>query len=114
LQECVEAVICVRGYLRDGTDDGLSLRPPDFERLVQALVDDELERPGEAQRGGCLVDPADPRRWKPRSRPFDPTQSRTRPEAEVDWPRKPTEGEATKNQPQDLHTLPPFLTHRAD
>jgi hypothetical protein len=46
----VEAVKGVRAHLRHGTYDRLSLRPPDFERLVQTLVDDELKRPCEPQR----------------------------------------------------------------
>jgi hypothetical protein len=29
----------MRGDLRHGADDSLGLRPADFERLVQALVD---------------------------------------------------------------------------
>jgi hypothetical protein len=56
LPQNLEAVICVRGDLGDGTDDRLSLRPADLDRLVQALVDDELERPGEAQPGGRLIE----------------------------------------------------------
>jgi hypothetical protein len=34
LPQDVEAVICVRGHLRKGTDDRLSVRPADLERLV--------------------------------------------------------------------------------
>jgi hypothetical protein len=34
----------------------LSLRPADLERLVQALVEDELKRPGEPQRRDRLVE----------------------------------------------------------
>jgi hypothetical protein len=40
---------------RQGADDSLSLRPADFERLVQVLVHDELQRPSEGQRRGRLV-----------------------------------------------------------
>jgi hypothetical protein len=56
LPQNVEAVICVRGHLRKGTGYRPSLRPADLERLVQAFVDDELERPGEAQPGGRLIE----------------------------------------------------------
>jgi hypothetical protein len=55
LPQSVEAFTCVRGDLRNGTDDRLSLRPPDFDRRVEVLVDDELERPSEPQAGGCMV-----------------------------------------------------------
>jgi hypothetical protein len=55
LPQNVEAVKGVRGHLRDGTDDSLSLWPADLERLVQALVDDELKRRREPQRGDRLV-----------------------------------------------------------
>jgi hypothetical protein len=55
LPQDVEAVIYVGGHLRQGTDDSPSLRPADLERLVQALVDHELERLGEPQRRDRLV-----------------------------------------------------------
>jgi hypothetical protein len=55
LQQNLEAVVCVRGDLGNRTDDSLRLRPADLERLVQAFVDDELERPREPEGRNRLV-----------------------------------------------------------
>jgi hypothetical protein len=43
LQQNVEAVMAVHGDLGNGTEDSLSLRSADLERLVQALVEGELD-----------------------------------------------------------------------